>query len=455
MTAPVKLDPWENIIINEGKIKNQADGNNIEIFNSIEFQNEYGDLLIIPNLYNNKIFHQLSEKIQKDTFNNQDFHRLILAFEQFINNLIYLFRKIGPKLNKTRDDKFNRILNTIDLVFSSFGLQFSHGGGNYYSYAEVLYNNFLICLREIEKFTEIRVHKGVPHQMLSLIYYNTDRVMRMFGQIGSTLREDRLTGIFSTPADSFLNLIEEENFSFFEEQYNEIISSPVKTLLRMTKSIPTFRDLITHLKKNMTDFPVYALTYLTIKYKFMRKYLYEELDYVDVFSSILRLELLNFFTAFIETLLRKVLSQPPSQLLYNLMNLFTSKALTFPLKLSSYKQKITSYNVFEVAHKKDDPDFYQEFCNYILNMTITEPTDITNIDITTDDKLKIFQSIMVIYQTRNSLHHELNIILAQRSVRTGIPLTIPYLSDIAKYKSIFELHRYLTCLIFLYAYEIK
>lgn len=203
----------------------------------------------------------------------------------------------------------------------------------------------------------------------------------------------------------------------------------------------------------MTDFPVYALTYLTIKYKFMRKYLYEELDYVDVFSSILRMELLNFFTAFIETLLRKVLSQPPTQLLFNLVDLFTNNAFNFPLNLSTYKQKITSYNAFKTAHNKTDPDFYQEFCNYILNMTITEPTDPTFIDISTDEKLKIFQSSFVIIQTRNSLHHELNIILAQRSVRTGIPITIPYLSDIAKYKSIFELHRFFTCLILIYAYE--
>jgi len=54
--------------------------------------------------------------------------------------------------------------------------------------------------------------------------------------------------------------------------------------------------------------------------------------------------------------------------------------------------------------------------------------------------------VMIIHQTRNSLHHESNIILGQRSVRTGIPRTISYLSDLKKYKIIFELHQFFTCL---------
>ncbi len=453
MTTPVREDPWENIIINEGTIKNQSDGNIISIFLNIEFQNDFGDILIIPNLVFHKIFPQLNEKIQKDTFTNQDFHRLLLSFENFTNNIIFLFRKIGTKLNNQRDEKFDIIINTLDLVFSSFGLEFYRSGGFYYLYAETLYTLYLSCLLKIEKITGIRVHKGVPHHMLSLIYYNSDRVMRMFGQIGSTLIEDRLTGISNTPADNLLNIVEGEQISFFEEQYNLLINSDIVNLLNINKKIPTFKELIDYLKNNMRDFPDYALTYLTIKYKFMKKYLYEELGYVDVFSSVLRLELLNFFTAFIETLLRKVLQQPPTKLLFSLVDLFTDNAFTFPLKLSNNRQKITSYDSFMIAHNKDDPDFYQEFNNYILNMTITEPTDSNFIDISSNEKLKIFQSSMIIIQTRNSLHHELNIILNQRSVRTGIPITISYLSDIAKYKRIFELHQFGTCLILLYAYE--
>ncbi len=453
MTTPVREDPWENIIINEGTIKNQSDGNIISIFLNIEFQNDFGDILIIPNLVFHKIFPQLNEKIQKDTFTNQDFHRLLLSFENFTNNIIFLFRKIGTKLNNQRDEKFDIIINTLDLVFSSFGLEFYRSGGFYYLYAETSYTLYLSCLLKIEKITGIRVHKGVPHHMLSLIYYNSDRVMRMFGQIGSTLIEDRLTGISNTPADNLLNIVEGEQISFFEEQYNLLINSDIVNLLNINKKIPTFKELIDYLKNNMRDFPDYALTYLTIKYKFMKKYLYEELGYVDVFSSVLRLELLNFFTAFIETLLRKVLQQPPTKLLFSLVDLFTDNAFTFPLKLSNNRQKITSYDSFMIAHNKDDPDFYQEFNNYILNMTITEPTDSNFIDISSNEKLKIFQSSMIIIQTRNSLHHELNIILNQRSVRTGIPITISYLSDIAKYKRIFELHQFGTCLILLYAYE--
>lgn len=455
MTTPVKEDPWENLIINESTIENKSNGNLISIFLNIEFQNDFGDTLIIPNLVYHKIFAQLTEKIQKDTFNNQDFHRLLLSFENFTNNIIFLFRKIAAKLNKQRDDNFDKIINTLDLVFSSFGLEFYQSGGFYYLFAETLYNIYLSCLRELEKITSIRVHKGVPHHMLSLIYYNSDRVMRMFGQIGSTLIEDRLTGISNTPADNLLNIVEAEQFTFFEEQYNLLIQSDVVNLLNVNKTIPTFRELIDYLKKNMSDFPDYALTYLTIKYKFMKKYLYEELGYVDIFSSILRLELLNFFTAFIETLLRKVLRQPPTKVLFGLVDLFTDDAFTFPLKLSNNNEKVTSYASFMSAHNKDDPDYYQEFNNYILNMTITEPTDSNFIDISSNEKLKIFQSSMIIMQTRNSLHHELNIILSQRSVRTGIPITIPYLSEIAKYRRIFELHQFFTCIILLYAYEIN
>jgi len=453
LTTPVREDPWENIIFNEGAFKNQSDGNIILIFLNIEFQNDFGDIIIIPNLVYEKIFLQLSEKIQKDIFTNQDFHRLQLSCENLTTNIIFLFRKIGTKLNNQRDGKFDKIINTIDLVFSSFGLEFYRSGGFYYLYAETLYTLYLSCLREIEKITGIRVHKGVPHQMLSLIYYKSDRVMRMFGQIGSTLIEDRLTGISNTPADNFLDIIEREQILFLEDQYNKIISSNFINLLNKNKPVPTLDVLIEYLKNNMNDFPNYALTFLTTKYNFMRKYLYEELSYVDVFSSILRLELLNFFTAFIETLLRKVLQQPPTQLLFGLMDIFTDNAFIFPLKLSNNREKITSYNSFMIAHSKGDSDFYQEFSNYILNMIIAEPTDSNFIDISTNEKLKIFQSSMIIIQTRNSLHHELNIILGQRSVRTGIPVTIPYLSDIAKYKRIFELHQFFTCLILLYAYE--
>ena len=454
MTTPVIVDPWENIIFNEGSVNNQIDGNLISIFLNLEFQNEYGDTIFIPNLVFHKMYNQILEKIQKDNFTNQDFHRLYLSIDNFISNLVFLFRKIGPKLNGQRDDKFDKVMNTLDLVFSSFGLEFYRGGGFYYKYAETLYTVYLSCLRRIETITRIRVHKGVPHHMLSLIYYKSDRVMRMFGQIGSTLIEDRLTGISNTPADSFLDIIEGEQISFFEEQYNIIVNNSVINLLNINKPIPTLKVLIEYLKSNMSDFPDYALMFLTIKYKFMRKYLYEELSYEDIFSSVLRLELLNFFTAFIETFLRKVLQQPPTQLLFKLIDKFTDNAFSFALKLSTNQQKIPSYYSFMETHSKDDPDFYQEFCDYILNLTTAESTDPSYIDISSDDKLKIFQSSMIIMQTRNSFHHELNIILNQRSVRTGIPQTISYISEITKYNEIFEFHRFYTCLILIYAYNI-
>ncbi len=341
-------------------------------------------------------------------------------------------------------------MNTLDLVFSSFGLEFYKSGLYYYTYAETLYTIYLSCLREIEKITEIRVHKGVSHHMLSLIYYSSDRVMRMFGQIGSTLIEDRLTGISQTPADNLLDKLEEEQLTFLEEQYNAIIKSSVISHLKLTKPFPTLNNLIEYLKNHVGDFPDYALSYLSMKFKFMRKYLYEELSYVDVFTSILRLELLNFFTAFIETLLRKVLQRPELSL-FDLINVFTDIAFYFDLNLSTNRKMITSYNLFMDTHSKQDPDFYQKYCDYILSLKSTEPTDANYIDITTDEKLKIFQSSMIIIQTRNSFHHELNIILNQRSVRTGIPETIPYISDIKKYNKIFELHRFYTCLILIYA----
>lgn len=221
----------------------------------------------------------------------------------------------------------------------------------------------------------------------------------------------------------------------------------------MQKQPPILKDLFSELRDKMAGFPDYALSYLTIKYQFMKKYLYEELSYNDIFSSILRVELLIFFTAFIETLLKKAL-QRPELLMHALLNEFNDKALDFNCKiLGQARDWIPSYDTFLNNHNKEDPDFYQEFCKYILSLTTSEPTDINHFDIISVEKLKIFQSSMIIWQTRNRFHHELDILLNQTTLASGIPSTVYYISVIKEFNQILNLHMYYTSIILYFAYD--
>lgn len=443
-------NPWADVNLNEADFK--TDKGDISNYSFIEF-NLNGNTLVISNLYYNTIYIETIEKIRKNNFTQQDFNRLILFFELFTNNLIFLFQKISPKLIDSNDKTFHKILKTIEISFSPLCLEFYFKGQYYFLCAETLYSIYLSLLRKIEEITKFRIHKGVPLHMLGLIYKQTDRIMRMFCQLGTTLYEDRKTGITGTPADALLEEIHKDEIQLFEESYNEVISDNRTNVFKMQKQTPILKDLFPEIRDKMAGFPDYALSYLTIKSQFMKKYLYEKLEYNDIFSSILRVELLIFFTAFIETLLKRVL-QRPELLIHALLNEFNDKALDFNCKiLGQARNWIPSYDTFLNNHNKEDPDFYQEFCKYILNITISEPTDINYFDITTQEKLKIFQSSMIVWQTRNRFHHELDILLNQTSLAKGIPSTVHYISDINEFNQILNLHMYYTSLILYFAYD--
>lgn len=450
MTSKNNPDAWVDVKLNEADFKTEI--GDISNYRFIEF-NLNGNTLIISNLYYNAIFLETIEKIRKNTFTQQDFNRLFLFFELFTNNLIFLFQKVSPNLTDRNDATFLKILKTIEICFSPLCLEFYFKGQYYFLCAETFYSIYLSLLRKIEEITKFRIHKGVPLHMLGLIYKQTDRIMRMFCQLGATLDEDRKTGITGTPADALLDEIHRDENQLFEESYNEVKYDNNTNIFNMQKQPPILKDLFPELRDKIAGFPDYALSYLAIKSQFMKKYLYEELGYNDIFSSILRVELLIFFTAFIETLLKKAL-QRPEFLMHALLNEFNDKALDFNCKiLGQARDWIPSYDTFLNNHNKEDSNFYQEFCKYILNLTISEPTDTNHFDITSIEKLKIFQSCMIVWQTRNRFHHELDILLNQTTLTSGIPSTVHYISDIKEFNQILNLHKYYASIILYFAYD--
>ena len=125
----------------------------ISNYKFIEFNLDNGISLIISNLSYQSLYPEIVQKIRNNTFSHQDFNRLILFFELFTNNLILLFRKVGKKLIDPNDEKFQKIIKTIEITFSPICLKFYFKGQYYFLCAETFYSIYLSCLRKIEAIT--------------------------------------------------------------------------------------------------------------------------------------------------------------------------------------------------------------------------------------------------------------------------------------------------------------
>ena len=442
---------WNNVEIIEEEIE-VNDGEKMTVYRKIIFDSNE-----IVNFRFTSLFNEILGKLQLNLFLNNDFLNLSLFFSNFTRLNRLLIQKIANEIKDENDPSFKRLLDTIEICFSPIGRSFYNAGQWYLQTTEMIYWNFLQCYRDIEELTGFRVHKGVPFQMLGLIYGNSDRYIRMLCQLGMTLKEDRLSKLKLTPANDLLELLWQNTIIFLKDVYDQACVNIVgSNLILLNKKIPNLNDLILNLRKNFDTFPKDALLFITQKNFFMGPYLIESYQYNDIFSSLLRLEFLMVFTAFVETLLKRILNS--NYMLMRLVNTFNSKALNFKcvdLQPANARIYIKSYDKFLNSIQQTDPNYYTEFCDYILNLTISEPTNTSKIDISSSGKLKVFQASMILRETRNRFHHELNIssVLQQVSIEDGIPDIIPYLSDIQKFNEILRLLKYYTTFVLIHAYE--
>ncbi|KKN27460.1 hypothetical protein LCGC14_0864460 [marine sediment metagenome] len=441
---------WNDVEIIEEEI--QVNGGKRTFYTKILFDSNE-----IINFRFTSLYNEILGKLQLNFFLYNDFSILSSFFSNFTRLNRLLFQKIATEIKDENDPHFQKLLDTIEICFSPIGRRFYDSGSWYLPTTEMIYWNFLQCYRDIEELTGFRVHKGVPFQMLGLIYGKSDRYMRMLSQLGMTLKEDRLSKLKSTPANNLLELLWQNPITFLKDVYDKACIDIIRSnLILIKKKIPDLKDLFLDLRKNIDTFPKEALLFITQKTLFMGPYLVDLHQFDDIFSSLLRLELWMVFTAFVETLLKRILNS--NDTLMSLINTFNSKALDFrcvDLQPTKARNNIKSYDAFLKSIKNTDPNYYTKFCDYILSLAVTEPTNTSIIDISSIGKLKIFQASVILRETRNRFHHELNTssILQQASIEDNIPDIIPYLSDVQKFNEIFKLLKYYTSFILIYAYE--
>ncbi len=441
---------WTDVRIIEEEI--QVNGRKTIIYRQIFFDSKKIIALNFTPLYS-----EIIGKLQLNLFLYNDYVNLSSFFDNFTRLNRLLIQKVASSIKDENDTQLQNLLNTIEMCFSPLGRIFYGKAPWYFPTTEMIYRYFLQCLRDIEELTGIRVHKGVPFQMLGLIFGNSDRHVRMLCQLGMTLREDRLSRLKSTPANDLLELLWQNTILFLRDVYDDAcVDISGNSLLKIKKTIPSLKDLIMDLRMNMDTFPKDALLFITQKSLFMNPYLIESHQYNDIFSSLLRLELLMIFTVFIESLLKRVLNS--NDMLMILINNFNSKALNFncvDLQVEKARKNMVSYDHYLNSIKRNDPNYYSEFCNYIFSLKVTEPTNTSKIDIKSQEKLKFFQASMILKETRNRFHHELNTssILQQESIEDKIPIVIPYLGNVDKFNKIFTCLKYYTSFVLIYAFD--
>ena len=464
MTSHYKQIPLNGIKLIEEEV--EMDKKLKIIYKNIKF-----DSYTIKNFTSTSLFNNFLKKIKDGSFCLNDFQQLNEVFNDFLIKIYRLMRKIKPKIENQENVIFKRILDSIQYNFGPIGrklyeqhIEFFNKTNliytAYLTYAETIYEKYLKCLYEIEKITGFKVYKGLPQHMLGMINLHSGRYMDVLPRLGMALIENRAYKIESV-ADDFLNFLYFYEMNLFQDIYIEVI----KDFSKYPKIIQNLPDnvskVIIKLESQIINFPENALRYLTLKFMFINRYLNEYYSYKDIFSSFLRLDFLQFFTIFIETLLKRVLNKKInskdniSELIYE----FNKNAFSFNfkckiLKYSSLKQIIPSFKLLLNEINKNKPD-YINLCDFILNLTTKEFTIKKDLDISNREKLKIFQSSIILRETRNQFHHELNIssLAKQTSIREGIPKIYSYLREIKKYKKIFDILRYYTCLVFIYAYQ--
>ncbi|MFX1238672.1 MAG: hypothetical protein ACFFAS_08925 [Promethearchaeota archaeon] len=187
------------------------------------------------------------------------------------------------------------------------------------------------------------------------------------------------------------------------------------------------------------------------------EYLLRYDEYEDIFSSLMRMELLVLITAFIETLLKRTINS--KDLMMNLINQFNPTAYPFQIEDLNdgiLKKSLPSYGNLIARHPKTGFNSYTNHCDFILGLKGIEQYDSTKIDISSPEKLRIFQASLVCVKTRNTFHHDLNIssVDPPLSIRDDIPIPFKYLSKLSEFKKIYDLILFYLCGILKYAFNV-
>jgi len=469
------VEIWDKVHFTEDTIPVKIGDRKVDldIFSKITFKDGSTDVQIIC-LPFTSLYQDIVQKVTEDSFNFQDFNNLIFFLSDFHDKIVRLFQIKASKLRINPapdqiimpvDPIFRKVLDTIEVNFSNIGrflesTEIKQGIDDYYNpsrkywylqNAEKVYEIYLSCLIFIESLTNYHIHKGVPLHMLGLIYGNSGRIIELLPQLGMTLKEDRSIKI-SGAADNLLKFIDKQISLEFQDIYD--------TVKNDFKSYPDFQNLpnkiynvLDNLKKNVDNFPEQALILLNQKFAFMRPYLNKYAIFDDVFTSFLRMDLLIFFTGFIETVLKRVLNS--SETIMPLINNFNNY-LPFNIKElnRAHHHEFKSYQSFRKNHNYNAPDYYQNFCDFILGLTPINTTDKAKLDISSHEKLSSFQASMLLWQTRNRFHHDFYFSpdLTQKSIRDDIPKILKYLSDVDLLMKILLLLKYYTCLILIIKY---
>lgn len=464
------IELWDKVHFTEDTIPVKIGDRKVEldIFSKITFKDGSTDVQIIC-LPFTSLYQDIVQKVTEDSFNFQDFNNLISFLSDLHDKIVRLFQIKASKLRINPapgqiimpvDPIFKKILDTIEVNFSNIGRFFEsteikQGIDNYYNpsrklwylqNAEIIYKIYLSCLLFIESLTNYHIHKGVPLHMLGLIYGNSGRIMEMLPQLGMTLKEDRSIKI-SGAGDNLLEFLNKQISLEFQDTY-ETIKDDFKSYTDFQRLPDDIYDIFDDLRKNVSNFPENALIFLNQKFSFMQPFLKNYMIFDDVFTSFLRMDLLIFFTGFIETLLKRVLNS--SDTIMRLINNFNS-FLPFNMKELNIAQNhsFNSYQIFTQTHNYNAPDYYQDFCDFILSLTPINTTDQTKLDISSDEKLSTFQASMILWRTRNKFHHDFYFSpdFTQISIRDDVPKILKYLSNVEQLMKILFLMKYYTCLI--------
>jgi len=431
---------WKNIQF--VKENYNLEGNHLEVFKSIitsEFE--------IVNLTLTDKFQELVKKIEEKSFNFKDHEDLINDLNDFWNKIGRLFEKVKEDLIDFDDSIYRIILNTIRVNFIPLGQMFYENSNRTWYFPEIdyIYYTYFRCLEVIERVTGFKVYKGEPFLKLALLHVNTQNYIKMLPFLGSSLTENRKLGI-KAGADNLLESIRIMEAFILQKSYvkvrNELNNHHI------FQNIPVnVKDIMDILRSKMDNFPEHALTFLSAKYQFVSLYLLEFYSTEDIFSSLLRLEFLNLLTLFIETLLKSSLNKPNSTIA-PLICKFNKVVFGYCDSLNF--REIPSYNLSE-SHS----NFYTDLCDFIINLKIDTPTN-NKIDITSKDKLKLFQSSVILHKSRNQFHHDLIIssLFKEKSIRNDVPKVFNQLKNPKNYRYILEFILFYLSIILIYNYSV-
>ena len=447
---------WEGIDLKEMVVKHYETNKDEIIFSKIQFDfpiSRYQkERKIIRTPFVMKEIQDIMQKTEIKEFTFSDYEVLKDIINEFVINIKHLFMTLKNKNINSNDAILQKIMKTVHGNFSTLGLFFFRKGYYYFDVSKMIYHYYYQCLFDIEYQININIGKGVPRFMIGLIYANTEHYMWVLPQLGMTLTEDRKANYRGTADKLYRNMYAEEYF-FLNEVYEEV-KNDFGRYQKMISNLPeSIVKLNIRLKEEYPNFPEHVLLFCAQKHRSMRIFNLDFDPYEDIFTCIMRIELLMVLTAFVETILKKILNSNDS--LHSLINDFNDKAFNFKLgQLSNVEQYIPSYTASLGKYIKNSKEYYSAFYDYILNLETDEPTT-PDIDISSIEGLKVFKSSIILWILRNQIHHNLDIssVVDSISIRENVPQVFNFLSDIKKFNQIYKFIRYYICLILIYAYN--